>query len=96
MIVPQTGGNTCSSIKLLAVNEYNGTDICEILRKQESVCCPEPDKSPHLALEAPAGNARSEEDVIVDIAARGGNTTVILNATSNWTTKDTNYSSSTP
>ena len=30
------------------------------------------------------GNARSEEDVIVDIAAmRGGNTTVMLNATSN-------------
>ncbi len=96
MIVPQTGGNTCASIKLLAVKEYNGTDICEILLKQESVCCSESEQSTHLALKAPAGNARSEEDVIVDIAAnRGGNTTVILNATSNWTTKDANYSFST-
>jgi hypothetical protein len=97
MIVPQTGGNTCASIKMLAVKEYNGTDTCKIMQKEESVCCSEPDQSTQLALKAPVGNARSEEDVIVDIAAiRGGNTTVMLNATSNWTTKDTNYSSSTP
>ena len=94
VVVPQTGSNSCSSIKQLAVKEYNGTDTCKIIQEKESACCPEPEQSNHLALMAPAGNARSEEDVIVDIAAiRGGNTTVILNATSK-TTKDTKYSSS--
>ena len=57
MIVPQTGGNTCGSIQLLAVKEYNGTDTCEILRKQEYVCCPKPEQSTHLALDAPSDNA---------------------------------------
>jgi len=59
MIVPQTGGNTCCSIQMLAVEEYNATDTCEILRKQENVCCPEPEQSTHLALalEAPSDNA---------------------------------------
>ena len=61
------------------------------------MCCSEPEQSSFLALKAPAGNARREEGVIIDIAAmRGGNTMVMLNATSNWTTKDVNYSSSTP
>ena len=41
MIVPQTGGNTtCSSMKLLAVKDYNGTDTCKIIQEKESVCCP--------------------------------------------------------
>jgi len=40
-IVPHTGGETCGSIKLLAAKFYNGTDLCEILRKQENVCCPD-------------------------------------------------------
>eukprot|EP00986_Skeletonema_menzelii_P005396 scaffold1951_cov137-Skeletonema_menzelii.AAC.4 len=43
MVVPQTGGNTCGSIQLLAVKDYSGTGTCEILREQESVCCPELD-----------------------------------------------------
>ncbi len=42
MIVPQTGDNTCGSIQLLAVKDYNGTNTCEIIRKQENVCCPRP------------------------------------------------------
>jgi hypothetical protein len=42
LIIPQTGGNTCSSIKLLAVKEYNGTDTCKIIQEKENVCCPEP------------------------------------------------------
>mmetsp|Transcript_23561 Transcript_23561/g.38386 ORF Transcript_23561/g.38386 Transcript_23561/m.38386 type:complete len:665 (-) Transcript_23561:97-2091(-) len=55
MIVPKTGGNTCGSIQLLAFKDYNGTDTCEILRKQENVCCPE--QSIHLALETLSDNA---------------------------------------
>jgi hypothetical protein len=44
LVVPNTGGNTCSSIKLLAVKEYNGTDPCKIIQAKESVCCPEPEQ----------------------------------------------------
>mmetsp|Transcript_24342 Transcript_24342/g.36211 ORF Transcript_24342/g.36211 Transcript_24342/m.36211 type:complete len:682 (+) Transcript_24342:77-2122(+) len=54
LIVPQTGGNTCCSIQMLAVEEYNGTYTCEILREQENACCPEPEQSTHLALEEPS------------------------------------------
>ncbi len=40
MIVPKTGGKTCGSIQLLAIKDYNRTDTCGIIRKQENVCCP--------------------------------------------------------
>jgi hypothetical protein len=40
LVVSETGGNTCGSIKSMARNEANGTDICAILQKGESVCCP--------------------------------------------------------
>ena len=50
------------------------------------MCCPEPDQSSFLALKAPAGNAKSEEGAIVDVAAmKGGNTKVMF-------PKDANYS----
>ena len=52
MLVPQTGGNTCSSIKLLAVKEYNGTDTCKIIQEKESVCCPEPEQPRHATSDA--------------------------------------------
>ena len=38
LLVPQTGGNTCGSVKLLAAREVNGGDACTIIQKEERVC----------------------------------------------------------
>ena len=40
LVVPETGENTCGSIKWMAAGEVNGTDICNIFQKQERFCCP--------------------------------------------------------
>ena len=40
LVVPQTGGNTCRSIKSMADGEMRGSATCAILQKEESVCCP--------------------------------------------------------
>ena len=40
LVVPLTDGNTCHSIKSMAANEVNGSDLCAILKKEERVCCP--------------------------------------------------------
>lgn len=40
LVVPQTGGNTCGSIKSIAAKEGNGTDACATIQKEERVCCP--------------------------------------------------------
>lgn len=41
LVVPRTGGNTCGSIKRLAANESNRSDICTIIQKEEEMCCPQ-------------------------------------------------------
>ncbi|KAL7541498.1 hypothetical protein ACHAXR_010975 [Thalassiosira sp. AJA248-18] len=46
--VPQTGGNTCCSIKLMAAGEVNGSDVCTTVQKEERVCCPGPIKNRHI------------------------------------------------
>ncbi|KAL7431139.1 hypothetical protein ACHAXM_002590 [Skeletonema potamos] len=40
LVVPETGGNSCGSIKSMATKEENETTICAILQKEERVCCP--------------------------------------------------------
>jgi len=40
LLVPNTGGNTCGSIKLMTAGEVNGSVICAIIQKKERVCCP--------------------------------------------------------
>jgi hypothetical protein len=40
LVVPNTGGNTCGSIKKMAAREVNGSTICATLKKEERVCCP--------------------------------------------------------
>ena len=40
LVVPQTGGNTCRSIKKMADGEMRGSATCAILQKEERVCCP--------------------------------------------------------
>jgi len=39
LVVPRTSGNTCGSIKLMAAEKVNGSDICAIIQKEENVCC---------------------------------------------------------
>ena len=40
LLVPKTGGNTCRSIKLTADAVANNNGLCEIIQREESVCCP--------------------------------------------------------
>jgi glycosyltransferase involved in cell wall biosynthesis len=40
MVVPETGGNTCASIKKMAGGHLNESDVCAVLQKEERVCCP--------------------------------------------------------
>ena len=48
IIVPsgRTGVQTCGSVKTMADNEVNGSDMCTVLQKQESVCCPSSIENP--------------------------------------------------
>jgi len=45
LIVPRAGGNTCGSIKTISAGHLNDSDICEVIQKEEKVCCPDTDKS---------------------------------------------------
>ena len=40
LVVPGTGGKNCGNIMMMAAREVNGSGVCAILRKEESVCCP--------------------------------------------------------
>jgi len=40
LVVPHTGGKTCGSIKLMANEEVNESDVCAIIQQKERVCCP--------------------------------------------------------
>ena len=40
LLIPETGGNTCSSIKSMAAGEVNGSGICSIIQEKETLCCP--------------------------------------------------------
>jgi len=42
LIVPRAGGNTCGSIKTISAGHLNESDICEVIQKEERVCCPGP------------------------------------------------------
>lgn len=42
LIVPRAGGNTCGSIKTISAGHLNDSDICEVIQKEERVCCPGP------------------------------------------------------
>eukprot|EP00986_Skeletonema_menzelii_P013959 scaffold8679_cov154-Skeletonema_menzelii.AAC.2 len=39
-VVPESGGNTCGSMKAMAAGQLNGSDICALIQEKERVCCP--------------------------------------------------------
>ena len=41
LVVPETDGNTCESIKSMAGRYSMSSDVCPIIKKQEMVCCPQ-------------------------------------------------------
>ena len=45
LMVPGTGGNTCGSIKTISAGHLNESHICEVIQKEEKVCCPDTDES---------------------------------------------------
>ena len=67
--VPNTGGNTCGSIKLMAAREVNGTDVCATMLKEERVCCPGP-----ATHQVETGTGEEEESVkAIDSIIEQGN-----------------------
>ena len=73
LVPPDTGGKDCAEVKGLA-DEYNaGSDMCDTIQKEESVCCPE-SMSNSYPYDSPTTVKEPNDNVVVNTTPPEGAT----------------------
>jgi hypothetical protein len=65
LIPPDTGGKDCAEVKGLADEYAEGSDMCDTIQKEQSVCCPEQSNYPYYDSPTVNEEPNNNDNVVV-------------------------------